>query len=124
MSEKKDQLSISQKILKSNNIEDPESLKTKNQYFLKDNKTNKMRLIPKIFIFVFGFLLPFIALIVELTTRLCAGNFFDPLPTNYHALLIGLVPLNAILFLYFYDRVSNKFINILTFNFNKQKHAT
>lgn len=113
MSEKKDQLSISQKILKSNNIEDPESLKTKNQYFLKDNKTNKMRLIPKIFIFVFGFLLPFIALIVELTTRLCAGNFFDPLPTNYHALLIGLVPLNAILFLYFYDRVSNKFINTL-----------
>ena len=42
---------------------------------------------------VFGVVLPVVALVLELLTRLCAGILFDPVPTVYHGALIASVPL-------------------------------
>lgn len=41
----------------------------------------------------FGIVLPTIALVIEWMTGMCAGAFFDPLPTLWHAALVALVPL-------------------------------
>lgn len=43
-------------------------------------------------LFFFGVLLPAVTLGFELTTHLCAGVFFDPLPTWFHVLFVALVP--------------------------------
>jgi hypothetical protein len=40
----------------------------------------------------FGVVLPVVTLLIELATGMCAGTFFDPLPTAGHALLVALVP--------------------------------
>jgi hypothetical protein len=48
-----------------------------------------------------GVALPFFTLGFELVTRLCAGTFFDPLPTSLHVVLVGLVPLMNLLVLCF-----------------------
>jgi Vault protein inter-alpha-trypsin domain len=40
-----------------------------------------------------GILLPLITLIVELSTKMCATEFFDPIPSLWHVLVVGLVPL-------------------------------
>lgn len=45
-----------------------------------------------VFILVGGIILPLIALIVELTTKMCASAFFDPIPTIGHIFLVGSVP--------------------------------
>jgi hypothetical protein len=45
-----------------------------------------------VFILVGGIILPLIALIVELTTKMCASAFFDPIPTIGHIILVGSVP--------------------------------
>ncbi len=42
----------------------------------------------------FGVLLPAVTLVIELATRMCAGTFFDPMPTAWHALLVALVPVS------------------------------
>lgn len=42
---------------------------------------------------VFGVVLPLITLGIELTTHMCAGAFFDPIPTWWHVLLVASVPL-------------------------------
>ena len=44
--------------------------------------------------FFFAVLVPIAALIVELTTRMCAESFFDPIPTFVNGLLIALVPIS------------------------------
>jgi hypothetical protein len=41
---------------------------------------------------VFGVALPAFTLIFEMVARLCAGTFFDPLPTPLHTALVALVP--------------------------------
>jgi hypothetical protein len=41
---------------------------------------------------VFGVLLPIATLVIELATHICAGSFFDPLPTWLHVLLVAMVP--------------------------------
>lgn len=41
----------------------------------------------------FGVGLPILALAVEWVTRSCAREFFDPLPTPWHVLMVSLVPL-------------------------------
>lgn len=41
---------------------------------------------------VFGVILPLVTLLVELATGLCAGAFFDPIPTWGHALVVLAVP--------------------------------
>src|SRR5436190_2990422 len=40
----------------------------------------------------FGVIQPLATLIIELSTHICAGTLFDPLPTWLHVLLIGSVP--------------------------------
>ncbi len=41
---------------------------------------------------IFGMILPVVALIFEMSTRLCAGVFFDPLPSWLHVGFVLLVP--------------------------------
>ncbi|HRH40030.1 MAG TPA: VIT domain-containing protein [Pyrinomonadaceae bacterium] len=45
------------------------------------------------FIVCAGILLPVITLIFELSTKMCADSFFDPVPSLWHVLVVGLVPL-------------------------------
>ncbi|MBC7476336.1 MAG: hypothetical protein H7263_18775 [Candidatus Sericytochromatia bacterium] len=59
----------------------------------KDNPEPKIGLFYTAFIFIFGFLLPIVVLSVELTNRMCSGALFEPLPTTWHAFLIGSVPI-------------------------------
>jgi hypothetical protein len=44
------------------------------------------------FIFA-GILLPLATLIFELSTKMCAETFFDPIPSLWHVLVVGFVPL-------------------------------
>ncbi|MBL7214610.1 MAG: PEP-CTERM sorting domain-containing protein [Phycisphaerae bacterium] len=44
------------------------------------------------YIIVFGVLLPIAAVTFELLTRICSSIFFDPLPTIWHVLLFGMIP--------------------------------
>lgn len=40
-----------------------------------------------------GILLPVITLIAELSTKMCADSFFDPIPSLWHVLIVAAVPL-------------------------------
>jgi hypothetical protein len=40
-----------------------------------------------------GVVLPIVTLVIELATGMCAGAFFDPMPSLWHGLLVALVPL-------------------------------
>src|SRR5688572_13291680 len=42
--------------------------------------------------FLFGIALPFFTLMFELVTHMCAMDFFNPIPTWWHAFLVGVVP--------------------------------
>ncbi len=44
-------------------------------------------------VFVFGVVLPLVTLGIELATHMCGGAFFEPIPTWWHVLLVGSVPL-------------------------------
>lgn len=44
-----------------------------------------------------GVILPVITLALELATRMCAGAFFDPLPTFWNVLLVAFVPIANLL---------------------------
>ncbi len=44
-----------------------------------------------------GVILPLITLVLELATRMCAGAFFDPLPTFWNVLLVAFVPIANLL---------------------------
>jgi len=44
-------------------------------------------------LWLFGVLLPLGTLVFELVTRACAAEFFDPIPTVWHGLMVALVPL-------------------------------
>ncbi len=41
---------------------------------------------------VFGVAVPFVVVFIEFTTRMCAMEFFDPIPTIWHTLLVAFVP--------------------------------
>lgn len=41
---------------------------------------------------LFGVVIPIITLVLEYFTHMCAGAFFDPLPTFWHVLLVAFVP--------------------------------
>ena len=45
-----------------------------------------------VFTGLFGIILPAATIAIELYTHMCAEVFFDPLPTFWHALLVGLAP--------------------------------
>lgn len=46
-----------------------------------------------IFTLLAGVILPSISILVETTTHMCAEEFFDPIPTLWHVLLVVFVPL-------------------------------
>ncbi len=52
---------------------------------------------PHALLFLGGVVLPLIAWLIEVLTRFCAANIFDPLPTWWHAMLVGLVPVGNLL---------------------------
>ncbi|HXT21127.1 MAG TPA: hypothetical protein VN923_10275, partial [Thermoanaerobaculia bacterium] len=54
-----------------------------------DAAPRPLRLALAIVLWIFGVALPATALIVELTTRMCAEELFDPLPTPLHVLLVA-----------------------------------
>src|SRR5438093_6712458 len=43
-------------------------------------------------VILFGVFLPLGTLFAELATHMCAGTFFDPIPTWWHVALVALVP--------------------------------
>jgi hypothetical protein len=46
-----------------------------------------------IFIFLAGVILPVLSITLEATTHICAEQFFDPIPTVWHLLIVIFVPL-------------------------------
>lgn len=58
-----------------------------------------MKTYAKVLLAIFGVLLPAAALLVELTTGMCADILFDPIPTWFHAALVASVPLANLFFL-------------------------
>ena len=46
-----------------------------------------------VFLLLAGVALPVVTFMIELFTGMCAGAFFDPLPSLWHVLLVALVPL-------------------------------
>ena len=52
-----------------------------------------MKIVARVLLAVFGVLLPAVALLVELSTGMCAEMMFDPIPTWFHAALVASVPL-------------------------------
>src|ERR1043165_5036944 len=48
---------------------------------------------PNRFAFFAGVIMPSISITVEATTHICAGVFFDPIPTIWHLMLVIFVPL-------------------------------
>ena len=48
---------------------------------------------PGWFLLILGVLFPASVLVIELVTRMCAVQFFDPMPTTWHVLLVAFVPL-------------------------------
>ena len=47
---------------------------------------------PRIWLLLLGAVLPLITLLMEWQTGMCAGAFFDPIPTVWHFLLVAWVP--------------------------------
>ena len=56
---------------------------------MTENTSRKSR----IFVWLFGILLPIYALAAESILHLCASEFFDPIPTPWHFALVAFVPL-------------------------------
>ncbi len=46
-----------------------------------------------VYVVLFGVILPCITLVIEFVGAMCADVFFDPIPTFWHVLLVGFVPL-------------------------------
>jgi Vault protein inter-alpha-trypsin domain/PEP-CTERM motif len=68
----------------------------------------------KILLAIFGILLPLIALIVELKLRVIARGYFDPFPSNGHAMLFALIPLSNAFVLISMSRIKNEHYAFLT----------
>jgi hypothetical protein len=66
------------------------------------------------FIVCAGILLPLVTLIVELSTKMCALEFFDPIPSLWHVFVVGLVPLANAQILWSLYRNNLQRINFLT----------
>lgn len=57
---------------------------------------------------IFGVIIPLGTLVFEWTTRVCAAEFFDPLPTVWHVVLVGMVPVANVLGLVPGDRLGKR----------------
>jgi hypothetical protein len=62
----------------------------------------------RLFVLIFGVILPIVTIVTELVTRMCSEVLFDPLPTVWHVLMVAAVPLSnlAIWFAVREDKVS------------------
>jgi len=52
---------------------------------------------PGEWIIIVGVVYPTIVILLELVSRMCAGAFFDPLPTYWHVAAAGFVPASNLL---------------------------
>ncbi|MBI5568925.1 MAG: hypothetical protein HY914_03180 [Desulfomonile tiedjei] len=59
---------------------------------LRSTRSEKWARPPQWLFLAFGVVFPIVVLLVELTTRMCAVDLFDPIPTVWHVVLILLVP--------------------------------
>lgn len=50
--------------------------------------------VPGLIFLIFGAIVPFLVVILELTTGMCATEVFDPIPTVWHTLLVAFVPVS------------------------------
>ena len=71
----------------------PQSTEQKNAASEEPPTNNDSQKKPGAVIFVFGIVLPLIALAFELFGHACAGAFFDPIPTWWHVALVASVPI-------------------------------
>lgn len=62
-------------------------------YDLQEAPQNRASGCSRVIFFLFCVILPVGALVTELSTHMCAGSFFDPIPRSLNVLLIALVPL-------------------------------
>jgi len=60
---------------------------------ISEAKSRNLPAKPGIGLLLFGVVLPVIALVLELATRICTGAFFDPMPTWGHVILVAVVPI-------------------------------
>jgi hypothetical protein len=60
---------------------------------------NPMNVFIRIYVALFGVLLPLFTLGFEMWTGACASTFFDPIPTWLHVALVALVPLSNLIIL-------------------------
>ncbi|MEN6415854.1 MAG: VIT domain-containing protein [Armatimonadota bacterium] len=67
------------------------------------------------FVLIAGVMLPIITIGVELTTRMCSSIFFDPIPTVWHAILLGLVPLANAVTIFVWRRGITRYLTLLVF---------
>jgi vault protein inter-alpha-trypsin-like protein len=61
---------------------------------------NPPRQKPGTFLVLAGVILPSVAIFIEFTTRICAEELFDPLPTIWHKMLVIATPLANLLVIY------------------------
>jgi hypothetical protein len=66
-------------------------------------------------ILIFGVILPAAAFGIELITHMCGRTFFDPIPTVWHCILAGFVPLSSLLVWLAIKRNKYSYIRILGF---------
>ena len=58
------------------------------------------RRMPGALLILTGVILPSVAILIEITTRICAKEIFDPLPTGWHKILVIATPLANLLVIY------------------------
>jgi len=80
----------------------------------KVNDVSSPLLKEKILLAIFGVLLPLVALLVELQLRVIARGYFDPFPSNGHAMLFALIPLSNALVLISMSHIRNEHYAFLT----------
>jgi hypothetical protein len=61
--------------------------------FPRDNRSRSSESRPGYALLILGVILPALTLLIELATHMCAGAFFDPVPSVWHTVLVALVPL-------------------------------
>jgi hypothetical protein len=72
----------------------PDSTGVQSTQTAKSQDEKGFSLLVLVLIIIFGIILPYIALSVELVTHMCASVFFDPIPTLPAALAVALVPIS------------------------------
>lgn len=67
-----------------------------------------------VFVLIVGVILPAIAIIFELVTRICSA-FFDPIPTGWHLALLATIPVSNAVAIWCYSKRDARYIIPLAF---------